>query len=112
MKAKVYVVRGIVLEEKQIFNWTYETSLRYEKRNPDGTWTRENITKIVTDPVYFEKGDLRCATNCGFMRDYGVNITPDFLEHHEKTIRIVPTDHYLNGKKIKAESPAEEFPSE
>ena len=110
MEAQVYVVRGIVLEEKQVFSWTYETSLRYEKLNPDGTWSKENKTEIVTDPVYFEKGELRCATNGGFMRSYGVNITPDFLEHHEKTIQIVPSDHYLSRKKIKADYPYEMAP--
>ena len=103
MEKSVYVVRGVVLEEKQVFHWTYEASLSYETRNPDGTLTTEHVKRIVTDPVYFEKGDLRCALNGGFMRHYGVNITPDFLEQDEKTLSIVPSDHYLGGRKIESE---------
>lgn len=102
MENKVYVVRGIELEEKQGFRWTYEASFRYEYRDPDGKWVQEYKTEVVTDPVYFEKGCLRCALNGGFIRSYGANITTDYFDNDEKTIQIVPLDHYINGKKIKS----------
>ena len=90
-----YRVKEMLIEEWQIFEWTYEATLQPVIIGENGKiGYGESYQKMCTDGVYIVKGLVRFCTNGSYAKYYDDYVTPEFIDKDEKS-QIVLTNRYM-----------------
>lgn len=92
---ETYTIKGVVIEEWQIFDWTCEATLTPYTFRDDGELIQgETYKAMCTDGAYIVKGFVFYATNGGYAKINGVRVTPEFIDQDEKS-KVVPKDSFI-----------------
>ena len=96
MEHQTYMIKGVDLEERQIFRWTYKGNVFRTIQEADSCITRKGPSREeMTCRVYIANGKLYYATDCSRVTFHGMSATPEQLDQDDET-RIDPTDHFAS----------------